>query len=160
VNLKSEVDHLVVAAASLDDGVRWCRDTFGFEPTAGGTHPLMATHNRVFRIAIRPVAGAVTADQSALKVLVGYDALVLVRPAAFTGDVVGTRTGKTLTLRNAGNTGQELFEGKQCDAAGKDCRDLPARRLYPGVTWQQTLPFDTPVTYKAGTGGKVRERTF
>ena len=116
--------------------------------------------DRVYRVAIKPVAGAVTAEESALKLFVGYDALVLVRPAAFTGDVVGERTGKTLTLRNAGNTGQELFEGKQCDAAGKDCRDLPARRLYPGVTWQQTLPFDTPVTYKAGTGGKVRERTF
>lgn len=116
--------------------------------------------DRVFRVAIKPVAGAVTAEQSALKLFVGYDALVLVRPAAFTGDIVGTRAGKTLTLRNAGNTGQELFDGKQCDAAGQDCRDLPARRLYPGVTWQQTLPFDTPVTYKAKVGPTTHPRQF
>jgi P pilus assembly chaperone PapD len=116
--------------------------------------------DRVYRLSIRPVAGDVSASQSALKVLVGYDALVIVRPARFTGDVTGTREGKSLTLTNAGNTAQELFDGRQCDAAGKDCRDLPAKRLYPGVTWQQALPFDTPVTYKAGIGGTAKERTF
>jgi hypothetical protein len=50
VILRSQVDHLVVAAASLDQGIAWCRQTFGFEPTSGGEHPLMGTHNRVFRI--------------------------------------------------------------------------------------------------------------
>jgi P pilus assembly chaperone PapD len=116
--------------------------------------------DREYRVSIRPVAGPVTADVSALKVLVGYQALVLVRPAQFTGDVVGERRGRTLTLTNAGNTAQELFQGKQCDASGKDCRPLPAKRLYPGAAWQQTLPFDTPVTYKAAIGPKVRDRQF
>jgi hypothetical protein len=51
VNLRGEVDHLVVAAATLEEGIAWCRDTLGFEPAAGGEHPLMGTHNRVFRIA-------------------------------------------------------------------------------------------------------------
>jgi catechol 2,3-dioxygenase-like lactoylglutathione lyase family enzyme len=46
----SRIDHLVVAAASLDQGIAWCRTTFGFEPASGGQHPLMGTHNRVFRI--------------------------------------------------------------------------------------------------------------
>jgi hypothetical protein len=50
VILRSEIDHLVVAARSLDDGIAWCRETFGFEPAAGGEHPLMGTHNKVFRI--------------------------------------------------------------------------------------------------------------
>jgi P pilus assembly chaperone PapD len=116
--------------------------------------------DRVYRLSIRPVAGAVKADESALKVFVGYDALVLVRPAAYTGDVTGQRSGRTLTLTNAGNTAQELFAGRQCDTAGKDCRDLPAKRLYAGASWSQPLPFDTPVTYKAAIAGKVRERTF
>jgi P pilus assembly chaperone PapD len=116
--------------------------------------------DRVYRVSIKPVAGPISADQSALKVFVGYDALVLVRPATVTGDVVGEREGRALTLTNGGNTAQEFFDGKQCDGAGKDCRSLPAKRLYPGVTWRQTLPFDTPVTYKSGIGGKVRERKF
>jgi hypothetical protein len=50
VTLQSRIDHLVVAAASLDEGLAWCRETFGDEPAAGGEHPLMGTHNRVFRV--------------------------------------------------------------------------------------------------------------
>jgi hypothetical protein len=51
VSLHSRVDHLVIAAASLADGVAWCRETLGIEPGPGGEHTLMGTHNRVFRIA-------------------------------------------------------------------------------------------------------------
>ena len=49
--MSARVDHLVIAAASLDEGVRWCRSTFGIEPGPGGTHPLMGTHNRLMKIA-------------------------------------------------------------------------------------------------------------
>jgi hypothetical protein len=51
VSLHSRIDHLVIAAASLADGVAWCRETLGIEPGPGGEHALMGTHNRVFRIA-------------------------------------------------------------------------------------------------------------
>ncbi|MFY3382564.1 VOC family protein [Paracidovorax sp. MALMAid1276] len=44
------VDHLVVLAADLASGVAWCERTFGFAPTAGGEHPLMGTHNRIFNV--------------------------------------------------------------------------------------------------------------
>jgi P pilus assembly chaperone PapD len=116
--------------------------------------------DRVYRVAIKPVAGPISADQTALKVFVGYDALVLVRPAQFTGDLTGKRVAKELTVTNASNTAQELFDGKQCDPTGKNCRSLPAKRLYSGVSWQQSLPFDSPVTYKAAVGPIIRDRTF
>jgi Mat/Ecp fimbriae periplasmic chaperone len=116
--------------------------------------------DRIFRVAIKPVAGPLSADASALKMFVGYDALVIVRPAQFTGDVAGERKGKALFLTNAGNTAQELFDGRQCDTSGKNCRSLAAKRLYPGATWEQTLPFDTPVTYKAAIGSTIREKHF
>lgn len=45
------VDHLVVAAGSLDEGVAWCEATLGITPGPGGRHPLMGTHNRLFSIA-------------------------------------------------------------------------------------------------------------
>ena len=45
------LDHLVVAARTLDDGVAWCEATLGVTPGAGGRHALMSTHNRVFSIA-------------------------------------------------------------------------------------------------------------
>ena len=45
------VDHLVVAAASLEAGVAWCEATLGITPGPGGKHALMGTHNRLFSIA-------------------------------------------------------------------------------------------------------------
>lgn len=45
------IDHLVVAARTLDEGVAWCEATLGVAPGPGGKHPLMGTHNRVFSIA-------------------------------------------------------------------------------------------------------------
>jgi hypothetical protein len=47
----ARVDHLVVLAATLDDGVAWCEATLGVVPGPGGEHPLMGTHNRLLRIA-------------------------------------------------------------------------------------------------------------
>jgi hypothetical protein len=44
------IDHLVVAAQSLDQGQAWCEATFGITPGPGGQHRLMGTHNRVFAI--------------------------------------------------------------------------------------------------------------
>jgi P pilus assembly chaperone PapD len=116
--------------------------------------------DRVYRVTIRPVAGTVTAETSALKVFVGYDTLVLVRPEHLDGEVDGRRSGRTLVLRNPGNTAQELFDGRQCDPAGENCQELPAKRLYPGAVWEQTLPYDTEVTYRAAVGPEMRERTF
>jgi len=48
--VSTEVDHLVVAAASLEQGVAWCEALLGITPGPGGQHPLMGTHNRLFRI--------------------------------------------------------------------------------------------------------------
>ena len=47
----SQVDHLVIAASTLPDGVAWCEQTLGITPGPGGEHPLMGTHNRLFSIA-------------------------------------------------------------------------------------------------------------
>jgi len=48
---RAAVDHLVVAARSLDEGVQWCEATLGIVPGPGGAHPLMGTHNRLFSLA-------------------------------------------------------------------------------------------------------------
>ncbi len=45
------LDHLVVAAASLEQGVAWCEAALGVVPAPGGKHPLMGTHNRLLKIA-------------------------------------------------------------------------------------------------------------
>lgn len=47
----AQLDHLVVAARSLDDGVAWCEATLGAVPGPGGEHALFGTHNRLLRLA-------------------------------------------------------------------------------------------------------------
>lgn len=115
---------------------------------------------RVYRVMVRPVVGKASSSATALKVLVGYDMLVLQRPSAITGGLNASRAGKQLTIRNDSNTAQELFDGKQCDVAGAACADLVAQRLYPGAVLVQELRYDTPVTYQASTGSTAQSVTF
>lgn len=73
--LHSRLDHLVVVADTLAQGVAWCEATLGVTPGPGGRHALMGTHNRLLRIAgprwpqayleiiaIDPAADALPAD--------------------------------------------------------------------------------------------------
>ena len=106
------------------------------------------------------MAGDVSATASALKVLVGYDMLVIVRPAVMTGDVSARREGTTLILTNTGSTSVEIYDGQQCNATGGDCRALPAKRLYAGASWSQPIDPGRPVAYKIKTGLTVKTVTF
>ncbi len=49
--MKTQIDHLVVMASTLDAGVQWCQDTLGITPGPGGEHEKYGTHNRLFKIA-------------------------------------------------------------------------------------------------------------
>ncbi len=46
----TRLDHLVVAAATLDDGARWAQARLGVAVPAGGKHERFGTHNRVLRL--------------------------------------------------------------------------------------------------------------
>lgn len=47
----ARVDHIVIGADSLEQGIAWAEATLGVTPAAGGEHPLMGTHNCLLRIA-------------------------------------------------------------------------------------------------------------
>ena len=49
--MTARVDHLVIAARTLDEGVQWCEATLGVVPGPGGDHASMGTHNRLLSIA-------------------------------------------------------------------------------------------------------------
>ena len=49
--MKTQIDHLVVAAKTLEQGVQWCESTLGITPGAGVEHALHGTHSRLFKIA-------------------------------------------------------------------------------------------------------------
>ena len=44
------LDHLVVGAASLEQGVRYIREHLGVDVPKGGEHPLMGTHNHLLKL--------------------------------------------------------------------------------------------------------------
>jgi hypothetical protein len=50
-DVTSAIDHLVIVAADLAQGVAWCEATLGITPAPGGEHKLFGTHNRLFKIA-------------------------------------------------------------------------------------------------------------
>ena len=107
-----------------------------------------ADEERVYRVTVKPVTGKVAGDESGLKLLIGYDLLVLVRPAIIRTAVRPDRVGGKLTLTNSGNASVELTEGKQCDVSGKNCQPLPAKRLYVGASWTQQLPLEASGEYR------------
>lgn len=48
---QARLDHLVVVAATLEQGAAWCEAALGVAPGPVGKHPLMGTHNLLLRIA-------------------------------------------------------------------------------------------------------------
>lgn len=56
--MTAQIDHLVVAATTLEAGVAWCERTLGVTPGPGGEHALFGTHNRLLKLhsdAVPPV---------------------------------------------------------------------------------------------------------
>ena len=116
--------------------------------------------DRIYRVTIKPVAGEIHSQVTALKVLLGYDVLVLYRPDKPVGEVTATRSGRKIMFHNEGNTARELFAGKQCNDKGKNCKDMPATRLYAGTSWELDLEYDTPVAFQVSDGNHTALRHF
>lgn len=48
--MSAAIDHLVIAANTLAEGVAWCEATLGVTPGPGGEHTLFGTHNRLLKL--------------------------------------------------------------------------------------------------------------
>ena len=48
--MNTELDHLVVAANTLDEGRAWARETLGVDAVGGGKHDGLATHNTLLKL--------------------------------------------------------------------------------------------------------------
>lgn len=116
---------------------------------------------RVYRVTVKPVTGDVESPTSGLKLLVGYEMLVLVRPAnAGEVKVEAVRKGDELTLTNRGRASVELVDGKRCLLADGKCTPLPAKRLYAGASWTQRVPSEGRVEYRSVASGKAQILRF
>ena len=104
--------------------------------------------DNVYRLAIKPFTGDVQIsddrppDQksSALKILLGYDILLLARPKDAVGKLAVKRTSSAIYFKNTGNTNVLLRRMQQCNAAGVDCEDLQPNRIYAGEIYKVKLP--------------------
>jgi P pilus assembly chaperone PapD len=110
---------------------------------------------RIYRVTVKPVVGDVSGEHSGLKVLVGYDVLTIVRPEDPEPKIVGGREGRTVLIRNEGNSSAELLNGKQCSPTGGNCAKLPGKRIYAGAEWRLPLESDGPVEYSVKFGDKI-----
>ena len=140
------IDHLVVAAATLAQGVAWCEATFGLSPEAGGQHALMGTHNRLLNIssasypavyleiiAINPEAEASTRPTRPRWFALDDPALqARLRQSPRLIHVVARTEALALQHQRLRAAGYDLGE---CIAAS---RDTPQGRL----AWQITVPVD------------------
>ena len=116
--------------------------------------------DRIYRVTVRPIVGQVESETTAIKVVFGYDLLVIVRPPNPEPKIEWNRDGLKLSVKNVGSTNALLSQGKQCNAAGEDCKDLPPKRLYPGAQWNHELERETPVEYYLSYAGKVVRQSF
>ena len=119
---------------------------------------------RVYRVTFKPVVGDLETEHIGVKILVGYEVLVLMQPAQPDPNLISNRTGKTISFQNKGNTNVLLREGKQCpDGEASDsekCARLAGKRLYPGNSWSVDLPFNKAVDYQVSVGTKNSVKTY
>ena len=118
---------------------------------------------RIYRISARPVLGAVSAEQTGLKVLIGYEVLAIVYPKDPKPDLVVQRTGHTLLVENRGNTNVLLQEGFQCETPeqpSEDCTPVNGKRMYPGLSASFELERDLPVRFFQSVGTRNYVETY
>lgn len=96
----------------------------------------------VYRITFRPVVGDTKAEQTSIKLLIAYQALVFVRPMHPKYNVTAEWKEKKIVFSNKGNMNAELRHGQFCTSKkDESCTPLGlTNRLYAGQSWEIELP--------------------
>ena len=97
---------------------------------------------QVYRVTFRPVVGDLKAQQTAIKLLVAYQALVFIRPKNPEYKVSAKIEKGTMTFTNSGNMNVVLRNGRYCTSNKEDsCSPLSqGTRIYAGGSWTLDLP--------------------
>ena len=128
--------------------------------------------DRIYKLKVKPYIDKVTLNQpvdsrkrSALKVSVGYNLLLIQRPADPKAEVSVERRDGAIVFANAGNTNVLLKDIRQCDSAGQMCEELGTNRLYAGEELRIDLPKpggaeQYPVQVKVFSHDGMQERSY
>jgi len=116
----------------------------------------------VFRVDLKPVTGELQAEQTGVKIMVGYNLIVFVSPQEMNTNLTVKRDAKRLSLINSGNVNVDFRRILQCESADilaeataddDRCMLLSTPRLYPGRDAVVELPYDQPVRIRHYSGG-------
>ncbi|MCB1757093.1 MAG: fimbria/pilus periplasmic chaperone [Gammaproteobacteria bacterium] len=123
---------------------------------------------RIFRLAVLPHTGRISLADNApaqlsggIKVLLGYELLLISRPENPTPEIQARRRDDSVEFINTGNTNVMLQRISQCFAVTGDCLELPTKRLYPGesltvaIDPQSVTPWAIETVQADGDGVKT-----
>lgn len=117
--------------------------------------------DKIFRVTVTPVSDLNSGESAAVKVVVAYEILVILKPEKPKAELVAKRLGEWMEFSNLGNSNVLLKRGQQCKADGKgSCIELPGKRLYAGNSWRVKVPFSSPVLYEYAIGIDNFEKQF
>ena len=115
--------------------------------------------DRIYRIAVTPIPGEFETSGTAIKVMVGYEALVIIRPPQPAAALSWQRNGTKLTVTNSGNSNVLLRKGTQCTSP-EACEELPGKRMYANSEWVLELPINSPGQYEIYDGQQASQINF
>ena len=117
------------------------------------------SQERIYRVLVEPVSSRTTGNSDGVRLLIGYEMLVIIHPRKPIINILASRSNKTMTFYNAGNTNVYLETGEQCHPTDKQrCSKTAGTRLYAGNYWTTELTYTTPITFTINTGGETTIR--
>lgn len=129
---RAVLDHLVVGAERLEDGVRHVTDALGLEPVPGGRHDYLATHNALMRLGDATYLEVIATDP---------DAGPPEAPRWF--DLDGEATRAALAVRPRLLAWVARCDDLDAATAAAPWSTGPVRRMRRGtMTWRIAFPAD------------------
>lgn len=119
--------------------------------------------DKIYRVALVPKVRGVKGEKGAIgiKVLVGYEVLVVIRASVPRFDIKSNRKSNTLIFKNDGNTNVLLNKVVQCNKKNEACKTLLHKRLYAGNELKIPLPYGkTPVICEIYYADKPKKEVF
>lgn len=118
--------------------------------------------DKIYRVEVVPnIAGVQNPEGGiGIKILVGYEVLVIVRPQKMDFNLKVVRGKDSITFTNKGNTNILLSDIKQCNSKNV-CKTILADRLYAGNEITAKLIYnDRPVIAEMYYGDEFKKETY